>query len=65
MKVKELIKKLEGCNPEAIVVVKDYDGCNHEFIETLCIRYRTLLDMPKYMQNWKKKPPAFISIDWN
>lgn len=32
MRVKDLIVQLSKCNPDAVVVTRDYDGCNHPCI---------------------------------
>ena len=32
MKVKDLIQKLQNCDPNAEVTVSDYTGCSHEML---------------------------------
>ena len=55
MKVKDLIKRLEQCDPEAVVVTRVYNGCEHSAHPVLSLIKTSKGDTPKWFDGGSPK----------
>jgi hypothetical protein len=55
MTVKELIKKLETCDQNALVTTSDYFGCNHTMVE---VKKIVRFNKNQHLNTHKRLPPV-------